>query len=151
IDGIDPDEKIFLERLNNSSRFYETIPRAVRAPANRPDPNTSAELVNNVKNRTPRLATGREEVTYAELSLPNSPAYHQTTTLRHHRPPEPIIYAQIDPLKSTQCIPVGVQEQQTQTVGYPPLNQPTLPHPSSEVDMTRTPLLSSTLHPADCT
>ena len=59
IDGIDPDEKIFLERLNNSSRFYETIPRAVRTAANRPaaDPNTSAELVNNVKNRTPRLVT----------------------------------------------------------------------------------------------
>lgn len=56
IDGIDPDEKVFLERLNNSSRFYETIPRAVRtAAANRPDTNSSSELVNNVKNRVPRL------------------------------------------------------------------------------------------------
>lgn len=54
IDGIDPDEKVFLERLNNSSRFYETIPRAVRTAANRPDPNSSSELVNNVKNRVPR-------------------------------------------------------------------------------------------------
>ncbi len=55
IDGIDPDEKVFLERLNNTSRFYETIPRAVRTPASRPDPNsTTGELVNNVKNRTPR-------------------------------------------------------------------------------------------------
>ncbi len=55
IDGIDPDEKVFLERLNNTSRFYETIPRAVRTAATpRPDPNSSSELVNNVKNRTPR-------------------------------------------------------------------------------------------------
>ncbi|CAL8139508.1 unnamed protein product [Orchesella dallaii] len=129
IDGIDPDEKVFLERLNNTSRFYETIPRAVRT-ASRPDPNSSAELVNNVKNRAPR--TGREEVTYAELSLPNSPAYHPGT-LRHQpiRPQEPIIYAQIDPLKTAQCVPVGVHEQQTQTLPGYPLN---LPHPSSEVE-----------------
>lgn len=48
---------LFLEidRLNNSSRFYETIPRAVRTvAANRPDANSSSELVNNVKNRVPR-------------------------------------------------------------------------------------------------
>lgn len=58
IDGIDPDEKVFLERLNNTSRFYETIPRAVRTAATpRPDPNSSSELVNNVKNRTPRTVS----------------------------------------------------------------------------------------------
>lgn len=58
IDGIDPDEKVFLERLNNTSRFYETIPRAVRTAATpRPDPNSSSELVNNVKNRAPRTVS----------------------------------------------------------------------------------------------
>lgn len=89
---------------------------------------------------------GREEVTYAELSLPNSPAYHPGTLRPHQaiRPQEPIIYAQIDPLKSAQCVPVGVHEQQTQTLpGYPL----TLPHPSSEVRETTFPWknLSSSL------
>ncbi|XP_021945132.2 uncharacterized protein LOC110843474 isoform X2 [Folsomia candida] len=130
IDGMDPDEKVFLERLNNSSRFYETIPRAVRTvAANRPDANSSSELVNNVKNRVPR--TGREEVTYAELSLPSSPAYHtHGAPLRQHpMSQEPIIYAQIDPLLTAQCIPVGVHEQQTQTLPNYPVSHP---HSSSE-------------------
>jgi hypothetical protein len=48
IDGIDPDEKVFLERLQNTSRFASTIPRCVRPK------NENSELVNNIKNRVPR-------------------------------------------------------------------------------------------------
>jgi len=85
----------------------------------------------------PPIFQAREEVTYAELSLPRSPAYHHHPQLAHgpsgaggpittssfghpHDPPmmfrgphnEGVIYAQIDPLQTALA---SVQEQHTQT------------------------------------
>jgi len=54
---MDPDEKVFLERLNNSSRFYETIPRAVRTTAIRPVDSTNPSQHVHQQSSNPNNAT----------------------------------------------------------------------------------------------
>uniref|UniRef100_T1J7W1 Nephrin n=1 Tax=Strigamia maritima TaxID=126957 RepID=T1J7W1_STRMM len=113
-DGVyaDVDEKVDQKLNIINNRIYENMTNSMNPSVNE---TSFYENVNNIKNQQQRKPRLLEDVTYAELQLPNN----QRTSSTIHRGTEPTVYAQID---HSRKAPTVSEDDQVPTAETPLMN-----------------------------